>query len=76
MRCWFYRLTAMASGALGLALIVLVWRAVYIMDHTAQTLMFTLGMPLVLLSTLIGALLLSTARHLLNAAGHPHALRP
>jgi hypothetical protein len=56
-------------------LIVLVWRAVYMADDTAQALMFALGMPLVLLSTLAGGLLLRVAGRLLSQAGRPRTPR-
>ena len=69
MRPWTYRVFALAAGLTGTMLIVLVWRAVYMADDTAQALMFALGMPLVLLSTLVGGLLLRVAGRLLSKAG-------
>jgi len=55
------RFIAFLLALVGSCLIGLVWRAVYATDHTAQTLMFKLGMPLVLLSTLAGGLLIGRA---------------
>ena len=69
MRPLTYRVFALATGLAGTTLIVLVWRAVYMADDTAQALMFALGMPLVLLSTLAGGLLLRVAGRLLSKAG-------
>ncbi len=68
MRAWVYRLTALTTGALGLSLIGVVCRAVYLRDEAAQSLMFRLGMPLVLLSTLIGGLLFCVAGLLMKSA--------
>ena len=69
MRPWTCRVFALTAGLAGATLIVLVWRAVYMADATAQSLMFALGMPLVLLSTLAGGLLLRVAGRLLSQAG-------
>ena len=68
MRALFYRLTALSTGALGLLLIAMVCRAVYLRDDAAQSLMFRLGMPLVLLSTLAGGLLFCVAGLLMKSA--------
>ena len=68
MSKWACAVSGMAMGLIGLLLIAVVWRAVYLTDHGAQTTMFTLGMPLVLLSTLVGGLLLRGAGRMLGRA--------
>ena len=70
MRPWTYRFIAILLALLGSSLIGLVWRATYTTDHTAQILLFKLGMPLVLLSTLAGGLLIGAAGLLLAFAKH------
>ncbi len=75
MRPWTCRVFALAAGLAGTTLIVLVWRAVYMADDTAQALMFALGMPLVLLGTLAGGLLLRVAGRLMSQAGRQRTPR-
>ena len=70
MRPWTYRFITLLLALIGFCLIGLVWRAVYTTDHTAQTLMFKLGIPLVLLSTLAGGLLIGAAGLRLAFAKH------
>jgi hypothetical protein len=61
MRPLKYRIFAVLVGLLGVTLIGLVWRAVYMTDPTSETLMFRMGMPLVLLATVAGGLLVAAA---------------
>jgi hypothetical protein len=70
MRLWIHRTIALLLALLGSLLIGLVWRAAYTTDHTAQTLLFKLGMPLMLLSTLAGGLLIGAAGLLFAFAKH------
>ena len=65
---WIYRIIAFLLALLGTTLIGLVWKAVYTAGHAAETLVFRMGMPLVLLSTLCGASLLIAAVLLFAAA--------
>ena len=60
------RVFALLSGLAGTVLVVLVCRAVYAVDDTAQSLMFALGIPLVLLSALLAGLLFRLAGRLLS----------
>ena len=69
MRPWTSRFLGLAAGLAGATLILLVWRAIYVVDDTAQKLMFALGMPLVLLGALAGGLLLRVAGRFLSEAG-------
>jgi hypothetical protein len=66
MRPWTCRVFGLAAGLAGALLIILVLRAIYVGDRTGQALMFALGMPLVLLSTLAGGLLLRLSGKLLS----------
>ncbi|MFI4974367.1 MAG: hypothetical protein ACHP84_07515 [Caulobacterales bacterium] len=67
---WIYRIIAFLLALLGTSLIALVWKAVYAAGHQAETLVFRLGLPLVLLSTLAGASMLIAAGLLFTAASH------
>jgi hypothetical protein len=75
MSAWKYRLIAVICGLLGASLIGLVWRAMYFTDPGAGRLMFEIGMPLILLSTLCGGLLVGAAALLFAYANH-WRLRP
>ena len=70
MSAWKYRLIAVICGLLGASLIGLVWRAMYFTDLAADRLMFEVGMPLILLSTLCGGLLVGAAGLLFVHANH------
>jgi hypothetical protein len=76
MKPWTCRLFAFLSGAAGAALIALVLRALYARDHAAQTLMFDMGVPLVLLATMLGGLLLRGAAKFMGVASHAGARKP
>ncbi len=70
MAAWKYRIVAVLLGLLGAGLIAVVWRAMYFTDAGAQKLMFEIGIPLMLLTTLAGALLLGAACFLFAFADH------
>jgi uncharacterized membrane protein YeiB len=68
MKCWIYRFAALFSGLLGVGLVALVCRAVFQTDHDSETLVFTLGLPFLLLFTVLGALLIASSSGFLATA--------
>jgi hypothetical protein len=70
MSTWKYRVIAVPVGLLGVGLIGLVWWAMYVPDRAGEKLMFAMGMPVVLLATLAGGLLIGVAGLLLAPASH------
>ena len=64
------RVLAFLLSISGLSLMVLVIRALYARDHAAQTLMFGMGIPLVLLEATVAGLLLRGAAKFMGIARH------